>query len=141
MSVSEILSGKGGNVITVSPETSLEDVAGILAKHKIGALVVKDGSKVCGIVSERDVVRQIASDGEGALQHTVGQCMTKAVISSTRSDSIDTVMEKMSTGRFRHLPVIEDDELLGIISIGDVVKRKIEQAERDAEELKRYIAS
>lgn len=141
MSVSEILAGKGGNVITVSPGTSLEDVAATLAKHKIGALVAKDGDAVCGIVSERDIVRHIASDGADALKHTVVDCMTKAVISCTRADTIDTVMEKMTTGRFRHLPVIEDGELLGIISIGDVVKRKIEQAERDAEELKRYIAS
>ena len=141
MSVSEILSGKGGNVITVTPETSLVDVTKTLAKHKIGALVAKDGDAVCGIVSERDIVRHIANDGADALQYTVSDCMTKAVISCTRADMIDTVMEKMTAGRFRHLPVIEDGELLGIISIGDVVKRKIELAERDAEELKRYIAS
>ena len=141
MSVSEILNGKGGTVITVTPETSLVDVTKTLAKHKIGALVAKDGNAVCGIVSERDIVRHVANDGAEALQHTVADCMTKAVISCTRTDTIDTVMEKMTAGRFRHLPVIEDGELLGIISIGDVVKRKIEMAERDAEELKRYIAS
>jgi CBS domain-containing protein len=141
MSVSEILSGKGGNVITVSPETSLVDVTKTLAKHKIGALVAKDGDAVCGIVSERDIVRHIANDEADALLHTVADCMTKAVISCTRTDTIDTVMEKMTAGRFRHLPVIEEGKLLGIISIGDVVKRKIELAERDAEELKRYIAS
>ena len=141
MSVAEIIGEKGGSVVTVTPETSLEEVTGILAKHRIGALVAKDGSQVCGIVSERDIVRQIASDGPSALQHTVSHCMTKSVISCTRADSIDVVMEKMTQGRFRHLPVIEDGELLGIISIGDVVKRKIEMAERDAEELKRYIAS
>ncbi|MCJ8309063.1 MAG: CBS domain-containing protein [Hyphomicrobiales bacterium] len=141
MSVSEILSGKGGNVITVTPETRLVDVAKTLAKHRIGALVAKDGDAVCGIVSERDIVRHIASDGADALHHTVADCMTKSVVSCTRSDTIDTVMEKMTAGRFRHLPVIEYGDLLGIISIGDVVKRKIEMAERDAEELKRYIAS
>ena len=141
MSISEILSGKGGNVITVTPETSLVEVTKTLARHKIGALVAKNGNAVCGIVSERDIVRHIANDGADALQHTVSDCMTKNVISCTRADSIDTVMEKMTAGRFRHLPVIEDGELLGIISIGDVVKRKIELAERDAEELKRYIAS
>jgi len=141
MSVSEILSGKGDNVITVTPDTQLVEVAKILAKHKIGALVAKDGDAVCGIVSERDIVRHIASDGADALLHTVADCMTRSVISCTRSDTIDTVMEKMTAGRFRHLPVIEYGDLLGIISIGDVVKRKIEMAERDAEELKRYIAS
>ena len=141
MSVSEILSGKGGNVITVTPETSLEEVTKTLATHRIGALVAKDGDEVCGIVSERDIVRQIAAEGSQALQNTVSHCMTKAVISCTSSDSIDVVMEKMTQGRFRHLPVIEDGKLLGIISIGDVVKRKIEIAERDAEALKQYIAS
>ena len=141
MSVSEILSGKGGNVITAKPDTQLVEVAKTLAKHKIGALVVKDGDAVCGIVSERDIVRHIASDGADALHHTVADCMTRSVISCSRADTIDTVMEKMTAGRFRHLPVIEFGDLLGIISIGDVVKRKIEMAERDAEELKRYIAS
>ena len=141
MSVSEILSGKGDKVITVTPDTHLVEVARTLAKHKIGALVVKDGDAVCGIVSERDIVRHIAGDGADALQHTVADCMTKSVISCSRADTIDTVMEKMTAGRFRHLPVIEFGDLHGIISIGDVVKRKIEMAERDAEELKRYIAS
>ena len=144
MSVSEILGSKGGNapqVITTQPDAALQDVAELLAKHKIGALVVLDGSQVCGILSERDIVRQIARDKAEALSQTVSQCMTKAVISCTRSDTIDLVMEKMTGGRFRHLPVIEDGKLEGIISIGDVVKRKIEQAERDAEDLKRYIAS
>lgn len=141
MSVSEILSTKGSDVVTVAPEASLESVAKTLAKHRIGALVAKDQDKVCGIVSERDIVRQVASDGPEALQQAVSICMTKSIISCTRADTIDVVMEKMTTGRFRHLPVIEDGELLGIISIGDVVKRKIEMAERDAEELKRYIAS
>ena len=141
MSVSEILSGKGSEVITTTPNASLLEVATILSERKIGALIVKDGSKVCGIVSERDIVRHISKDGADALTQKVAECMTKSVISSRRSDSIDLVMEKMTAGRFRHLPVIEDGELLGIISIGDVVKRKIEQAVRDAEELKRYIAS
>lgn len=141
MSVSEILSGKGGDVVTTTPATSILEVATILAERKIGALVVMDGDKVCGIVSERDLVRHISRDGAEALQHSVAECMTKSVISCMRSDSVDLVMEKMTAGRFRHLPVIENGELLGIISIGDVVKRKIEQAVRDAEELKRYIAS
>lgn len=141
MSVAEILNGKNGDVVTATPETLLVEVANTLAKHRIGALVVKDGAVVCGIISERDLVRHIASDGADALDQQVLKCMTKTVVSCQRTDTIDSVMEKMSTGRFRHLPVIEDGELLGIISIGDVVKRKIEQAERDAEDLKRYIAS
>lgn len=144
MSVSEILGSKGADtpkVITTQPAAVLQDVAELLARHKIGALVVLDGADVCGIVSERDIVRHIAAEKADALNQTVSQCMTRAVVSCKRSDSIDLVMEKMTAGRFRHLPVIEDGKLEGIISIGDVVKRKIEQAERDAEDLKRYIAS
>ena len=141
MSVGEILSGKGNDVFTVDPEATVAEIASTLAKHKIGALVVLNKGSVCGIVSERDLVRHLAQDGHQALDDAVAKCMTSSVISCERADTIDTVMEKMTAGRFRHLPVIEDGELLGIISIGDVVKRKIEQAERDAEELKRYIAS
>lgn len=141
MSVGEILSGKGNDVFTVDPEAKVSEIASILAKNKIGALVVLNKGSVCGIVSERDLVRHLAQDGHEALEDQVAKCMTSSVISCTRDDTIDTVMEKMTAGRFRHLPVIEGGELLGIISIGDVVKRKIEQAERDAEELKRYIAS
>ena len=141
MSVSEILAGKGNNVITGAAGDKLATIASLLAEHKIGALVIKDGKSVIGIASERDIVRMIAQKGGAALDLPISDCMTKAVISCVRSDSIDAVMEKMTMGRFRHLPVIEDGNLLGIVSIGDVVKRKIDQAERDAEELKRYIAS
>ena len=142
MSVSEILSGKGRAVITARPEDALHDVSKILAEKKIGAIVVRDDKEeVCGITSERDIVRQIARGGADALQDPVSKCMTRDVIFCTESDTINEVMEKMTQGRFRHLPVMNNGRLVGIISIGDVVKRKIEQVERDAEELKRYIAS
>lgn len=141
MSLSEILAAKGSDVTTTGAGDKLSRVVELLAKHKIGALVIMDGTAVCGIASERDIVRLIAQKGADALDLPVSDCMTKSVISCVRSDTIDDVMEKMTAGRFRHLPVIEGGELMGIVSIGDVVKRKIEQAERDAEELKRYIAS
>ena len=141
MAVAEILAEKGGNVITFGPETTLEDASKTLANHKIGALVVvNEHDKVCGIVSERDIVRDIAKAGSGALMKPVSDCMTHRVISCSSDDLVDTLMEKMTAGKFRHLPVIDNGVLKGIISIGDVVKRKIEQAERDAEEMKRYIA-
>ncbi|MEM8749748.1 MAG: CBS domain-containing protein [Pseudomonadota bacterium] len=141
MSVSEILAQKGHSVITVRQDDDIAAVASLLAENKIGAVVVLEtDGKVCGIVSERDLVRQIAGQGADALRLPVSSCMTTNVISCHRSDPIDRVMEQMTAGRFRHLPVIEDGELCGLISIGDVVKRKIEQTERDAEELKRYIA-
>lgn len=141
MSVSEILAMKGSDVTTVDIDTSIIDVASTLAKRKIGAVVVlDDAGKVCGIASERDLVRLIAQQGADSLSEPVSTCMTQTVVSCRRADTIDTVMEKMTQGRFRHLPVIEDQRLQGIVSIGDVVKRKIEMAERDTEELKRYIA-
>ncbi|MDJ0614057.1 MAG: CBS domain-containing protein [Rhizobiaceae bacterium] len=141
MAVSEILSEKGGNVITIEQQTTLEEAAKILSNNKIGALVVvTESEQVCGIVSERDIVRDIANAGANALEKTVSECMTHRVVSCSSDDLIDTLMEKMTEGKFRHLPVIDNGVLKGIISIGDVVKRKIEQAERDAEEMKRYIA-
>jgi len=141
MIVSHILSGKGSNVLTSGPQATIADVASTLADNKIGALVVvEDDGSVCGIVSERDVVRQIAARGPDALNLPCSVCMTRKVVSCSEEETIDSVMGKMSEGRFRHLPVVRDGRLAGIISIGDVVKNKIEQAERDAEELKRYIA-
>lgn len=141
MSVGEILSKKGRDVITTKADTSLEDVSKQLAKHKVGATVVLDANgKLCGIVSERDIVRQIAASGASALSQPVSSCMTSKVVSCGESDSVDIAMQKMTDGRFRHLPVLTNGKLAGIISIGDVVKRKIEQAERDAADLKQYIA-
>ena len=141
MSVSIILAQKGNEVVTVSSQSTLADAVDILAMRKIGAVVVVDkGQTVCGILSERDIVRQIAETGAEALSGSVSHCMTSNVVSCDTSETIDGVMEKMTAGRFRHLPVIEDGNLVGLISIGDVVKLKIEQAERDANEMKRYIA-
>ncbi|MEO0546069.1 MAG: CBS domain-containing protein [Pseudomonadota bacterium] len=140
MTVHYILEGKGRDVATASPDTALKEIAAQLAERKIGALVIVDGATVKGIVSERDLVRHIANNGSAALDIAVSQCMTSKVISCEPSETIDQVMGKMTAGRFRHLPVLDEGKLAGIISIGDVVKRKIEQTERDAEELKRYIA-
>ncbi len=141
MSVSEILAVKGSDVVTAPKRASLTEVAAQLAQHSIGALVVMDGEQVCGIASERDLIRSINAKGASALADPIESCMTSKVVSCAPGDTIDQLMDMMTKGRFRHLPVIEDGKLAGIISIGDVVKRKIEQAERDAEELKRYIAS
>ena len=141
MTVSDILSAKGHNVITTGTDATLEEVSQLLAKHKVGAAVVVDAKNdVCGILSERDIVRQVAASGAQALGNPVSSCMTSKVITCNEGDTIDVAMQKMSDGRFRHLPVLTDGKLAGIISIGDVVKKKIEQAERDAADLKQYIA-
>lgn len=140
MSVSAILAVKGRNVVTVNHSDSVAETLQTLANNKIGAAIVLKDEKVCGIVSERDLVRDIAKLGADALQHAISECMTKAVISAKESDTIDSVMTAMSSGRFRHMPVMDGDELIGLISIGDVVKQKIQQAETDVEEMKKYIA-
>ena len=141
MAVSEILAQKGRDVYTANSGDTIEEIAKILAERKIGAAVVLDDSgKVCGIASERDIVREVAKHGGKALTQPISSCMTQNVVSCSEDELIDSLMDKMTKGRFRHLPVIEKGKLTGIISIGDVVKRKIEVAERDAEEMKRYIA-
>ena len=140
MLVSEILAKKGSSTITTNSGATISEVAELLASHKIGAIVVLDDEMVCGIVSERDLVREIAANGATALDTAVSACMTQKVISCEPSDGSDSLMEKMTAGKFRHLPVIDNGKLVGIVSIGDVVKVKIEQAEQEAEEMKRYIA-
>jgi CBS domain-containing protein len=113
----------------------------MLSEKKIGAVVVsEDGVNVGGIISERDIVRAVADGGGSALQQPVSSVMTEAVITCDRADSVESVMQKMTSGRFRHVPVVADGALLGIISIGDVVKRRIEDAEAEAEHLRGFIA-
>ncbi len=141
MSVSQILAEKGRDVFTVTSDTTVLNVAKALADKKIGAAVVLKDGDLCGIASERDIVREIAKDAVEGLAMPISACMTREVVSCSLNDTIDTVMERMTAGRFRHVPVLENGKLAGLISIGDVVKRKIEQAEHDVEELKRYIAN
>ena len=141
MTVPAILADKGNTVIAGKPGDTLQQISSILAENRIGAIIIKEtDGKVCGIASERDVVRQVAALGENALKATIDSCMTRKVISCNPGNTIDEVMAIMTKNKFRHLPVMDGGRLLGIISIGDVVKRKIEQAEREAEELKHYIA-
>ena len=142
MSVSEILAQKGRNVFTANSNETIEGIAKVLAEKKIGAAVILDeNDKVCGIASERDLVREIAKSGGDALSKPISVCMTHKVISCSDEESVNALMDKMTQGRFRHLPVINNGKLDGIISIGDVVKKKIEVAEREAEDMKHYIAS
>jgi CBS domain-containing protein len=142
MTVRSILADKGSDVYTLGPQTKVSRVIDELAARRIGAIVVTDDDgKVCGIVSERDIVREIARNGVRLLEQPVSACMTSKVISCSENDTIDHVMTVMTRNRFRHLPVTKGGRLAGIVSIGDVVKRKIELAEREAEELRNYIAA
>jgi CBS domain-containing protein len=142
MTVKAILQRKGHDVMTIGPDETLADAIRLLAEHRIGALVITNGDrKIAGILSERDIVRVIAKEGAGALAQTVRNAMTAKVRSCTESMNVNEVMEIMTRGRFRHLPVEKNGQLDGIISIGDVVKKRIEEVEREAEEIKQYIAT
>ena len=142
MTVKAILAEKGHDVFTLGPGERLSEAVRVLAEHRIGALVVTNGDRqIAGILSERDIVRIIARDGADALQSEVRNAMTSKVSICNENSTVHDVMEIMTRGRFRHLPVEKDGLLDGIISIGDVVKRRIEMAEREAEEIKQYIAT
>ncbi|GGA45500.1 CBS domain-containing protein [Pelagibacterium lentulum] len=142
MFVESILSSKGGDVYSVATSATVSELVDMLAKHNIGAvLVLDDEGNTAGIISERDVVRQLARASEGIMSKPVSALMTKALKTCKPTDTLDTVMGIMTRGRFRHLPVMENGRLVGIISIGDVVKRKIEEVEHETEVLREYIAS
>lgn len=142
MDVSSILNLKGSEVTWVRPDAPVLEVIRTLANHKIGAAVVSyDGNDVVGIISERDVIRCIAKRGSACLEEPISQIMTRDVISCRRSDTVDQVMSTMTSGRFRHMPVKEGDRLVGLVSIGDVVKSYIAEVEMEANSLRTYIVS
>ncbi|GLQ39248.1 inosine-5-monophosphate dehydrogenase [Rhizobium albus] len=142
MTVRTILDEKGRNVTTVGRETTLMEAARVLTQQKIGAVVVVDPDRhILGILSERDIVRAIAERGSDVMDQDVASVMTRKVVQCREESSINEVMEIMTNGRFRHLPVAVDGRLSGIISIGDVVRRRIQDVEREAEDMKAYIAS
>ena len=140
MRIHQVLAGKASHdVVTVRPDATVRDLIALLAEHNIGAAVVSsDGSAVDGIVSERDIVRRL-TDNEGALGDTVDQIMTSDVKTCEASSSLDDVRKTMTQGRFRHLPVCEDGRLVGVISIGDVVKAYIDQVEFERDQLDSYV--
>jgi CBS domain-containing protein len=141
MSVRTILDSKGRDVVTVNGDTTIQAAANILGEQRIGAVVVTDAAgHIRGILSERDVVRQIYQDGAAALGLAVSAAMTERVQTCREDESIETVMARMTRGRFRHLPVEKNGRLAGIISIGDVVKKRIEDVQREAEDIRAYIA-
>ena len=141
MTVSTILKNKGADVVSAPPGTPLVDIVRLLAEHCIGAVPVVDAKRrLHGIVSERDVVRAIARSGPAALDAAVDTVMTKKVVVCRPEDSIYELMNVMTDNRIRHLPVVVDDKLAGLISIGDVVKQRIAEVEFEANEMKRYIA-
>jgi len=142
MNADSILENKGREVICIHAGDTLREAAQILDQHRIGAAVVteSDGA-VCGVLSERDIARQAARHGAEALQMQVGECMSRNVITAKPGDTIDELLGCMTDRRIRHLPVMDGGKLAGVISIGDVVKRKIAETEAEAEAMKAYIAT
>jgi CBS domain-containing protein len=137
MNIDSVLQTKGRRVITTTPETPLPDLCQKMRIHGVGALVVsRDGARLDGIVSERDVVLAIAQHGAPALRMTVGQVMTKAPLTLTSADTIKHAMTVMTDHRVRHLPVVDDGRLAGMISIGDIVKNRLEEVELETHVLR-----
>ncbi|WP_017627233.1 CBS domain-containing protein [Nocardiopsis chromatogenes] len=139
MLIAELLRAKGSDVVTVRPGTSVSELLDRLARHNIGAVVVAEAGRVAGIVSERDVVRRLAEQGASLLDRPVSEIMTSAVITCKTSDTVDALTVLMTENRVRHVPVLAADALVGIVSIGDVVKSRIRQLELDRQQLEAYI--
>ena len=142
MLVSQILKDKGDIVFTVSPTETMQAVAAQLHARRVGAVVViGDEGTVVGIISERDIVSAVGKDGPQALEQTIDCCMTREVIFATLGETVDSLLSRMTDRRVRHLPVVKDGRLAGIVSIGDLVKWKIAEVAAEADGLKQYIAA
>jgi len=140
MIVKAILAAKGGNIVSIEPTATLDAAVKTLAEHKIGALLVLGPDRrVIGILSERDIVRVLAERGASMLSQPLAQVMTRKVVTCSQSDTV--LMELMTTGKFRHLPVIEDEQVIGVVSIGDVVKHRLQEIEQESAALRDYIQS
>ncbi len=140
MNVTTILSAKGGDVISIEPTATLETAVRMLAERGIGALLVLGPDRrLVGILSERDIVRVLAEQGAGVLAQPLSQVMTRKVVICSPSDTVDVLMERMTTGKFRHVPVVEQEKVIGVISIGDVVKHRLKEIEQESAALRDYI--
>jgi len=142
MNIAQILKAKGRAVATARPDATLLEIVNKLAQKKIGAIViVGDHGEVAGIISERDVIRRLGELGAQALLEPVSQCMTSSVISCHETSTLDEMMEVMTQGRFRHVPVLEDGALVGIVSIGDIVKHHIAEVEMEVTAMRGYFVT
>lgn len=140
MTVSTILAGKGRDVVTIEPSATLSDAAKLLAEKRIGAVVILGADRrIAGILSERDIVRALAESGRDALDGPVSAVMTRKVSTCQERETISAIMERMTVSKFRHIPVVEQGRLTGIVSIGDVVKHRLSEVERDSAAMRDYI--
>lgn len=140
MSVAQILREKGGNIISVEETATVSEVIDVLKQHRIGAVLVMNDDDVCGVLSERDIVRALPDKGAALLDDTVNVLMTRDVVFCSPADGIEAVMALMTENRIRHLPVQDNGKLAGLITIGDVVKHRIAETVHEAEALRSYIA-
>ena len=139
MRIADVLRTKGAAVATITPETSVSGLLNELSLHNIGAMVVVSADGVVGIVSERDVVRKLHEHGVELLKLPVSQIMTTMVATCSPTDTVDHLTAVMTTKRVRHIPVVENDRLVGIVSIGDIVKQRMEELESEQRALQDYI--
>lgn len=139
MTVRAILSAKGSQIASVEPDVKLSAAVKILSERQIGSVLVVSGSRIDGILSERDVVRALDERGAGALDEPVSAAMTRKVVSCRLSDTVAHLMEVMTAEKFRHLPVVEEGKVVGLVSIGDVVKLRVQEYEDEQEALRDYI--
>jgi CBS domain-containing protein len=140
MTISIILASKGREVVTIAPGASLASAVGLLVEKRIGAVLILGADRrVVGILSERDVVRALAERGAKALEEPVSQTMTRKVSTCNENESVFNIMKRMTEGRSRHVPVVDQGQLVGIVSIGDVVKHRLHQMERDSATMHDYI--
>jgi len=140
MTVSIILAAKGREVVSVEPNSDLGSVVRVLAENRIGAaLVLGPDRRIVGIISERDIVRVLAERGAAVLDEPVSQTMTRKVTTCNENDAVSTIMERMTAGKFRHVPVVDQGRLIGMISIGDVVEHRLHEMERDSAAMRDYI--
>jgi CBS domain-containing protein len=139
MTVRAILDSKGRQIQSVEPDVRLSAAVKVLGERKIGAVLVMSEGGIEGILSERDIVRVLAERGAAVLDEPVGAVMTRKVVSCRQADTVSAIMETMTTGKFRHLPVVEGDKVVGLISIGDIVKWRVREYEAEQEALRDYI--
>src|SRR6202790_5833780 len=140
MTISIILASKGRKLVTIAPSASLASAVGLLVGKRIGAVLILGADRrVVGILSERDVVRALAERGAGVLEEPVSQTMTRKVSTCPESETVSNIMERMTDGKFRHVPVVDQGQLVGIVSIGDVVKHRLHEMERDSAAMHDYI--
>jgi CBS domain-containing protein len=137
--ISDILRVKGGEVISLPSDSTVRELIAILAERRIGAVLVVDGSDLRGVVSERDVVRRLHTDGDAVLDTELVDLMSSDVVTCGMDDDLDTIAATMTARRIRHMPVMRDQTLVGVVSIGDVVKSRMEQLQSESDQLTHYI--